>query len=1735
MLSSNKLKLMIVAILSVASTIGCWSPDRNSGNDAASNFRITTAESLKPSDIDSSKNIDVMTSDDKKNHKTWNLSYIKQFSFKVCLVEQGSESIIKNKVFKVVDSEGNKITYAKTRNSDGCLVWNEPYFYNYLAASKYLQMKRKIVAEGLYSGSSSFHIVINPWAGRAGDDVVPSFIPEYETNKIETSDYEVLTNIEDIAKALKGSFGTKAERSNDGELFLDKFDFAFNTMGGKNPSEHFLEIKSGLLYTNVRKANGDYVRYNLDQGGAYAIKTKVIQVSKTAKVGLDDLSKYHPLYSIRDDNPKSVPDYPKFYLRAKKKSDTNPLDNFSTNGQLNGNIPLILWPRKGSKEMRLLLDISSVDFPYENFLKPLQAVYRSTGHENGSATLVKESEHKMIGQKYKSKKHSFDSLMSDEVNLNNEGKLPVYSEFYTKKVKPAFLGIPVGETLTNRGIRYSVATCLTQRKDRQPLQEEEVEIRIYNMSKGSDINFLNNRIDAPLKKMRKKKTDENGCISMEDEIWYRHYKPEKYLEYKMTINQVGSEQSVSLDYIINPWDEGWTFSQDKRDVSREFLATNRDQKKIKSRLFLPRFSYETLRFKYNIDKYLNLNVLKQVLFNFSATTLRYNSNKSGRFGIYHQRDGIYLLKTAMEKNYLDPSTTGVWVRGSGANCQLGDGSCLSKTQIIQCPKGTNDCEKEKQSYLESPFTNHNRPDIRMRRHLDVVSRLVRVVGGQIVTPVAFETNDLRVMRLRSNLFVQIDPVDEWRLWMSKLYYKFYQDLFESKNPGKRMSLKYQNERAANIKEIIRVMEKNPRFLHNSKIVKGRLETRYLNLDEEAMPIKPETAKFSGKRYDVCQSPENLPITWEEILEVFNLTNSHQLLGSLVGGSLSQAHKDITNNAELYKKDDGSTCLRVYNVVRDLLENDIQKMPLNPIDYVELSNFIDKDSGLEQSTFFGPMTYLENGNASNMRPTKNISEFVCPSGDCDEHKNDDELTHLLESEMDKYVRKNPTQLELKNPNVKENSKDIRYKVANLPSYESNGSTVYETSRYFGSLKYANNLLVYNYENPDEVDLESEMKRLNDLNKKENEIKSKLFYYLNNFNLKFVSLGDEKVKYYDPSQSGCDHISKVPYENLVDESQCFEEIEEYTDHKLKEKLFISTKSKNDVKKMIQSLTISPSLAEKICTHQLESFMMLQFNPKGSGFSRLFSDDRRAPVIERQKGKSRFLDLCIDELVNQENIDPVKKFDIINGKVLDIERKVRVIQTGDYAFKGGKALNVNVSNQQSLTHSTSYSFSESRGIGWKEIKNIFTGWIPDWIKDMLKPVTGIFDAGAGMVVGDQKWTDSDSNATSEGTSVAEGTFLVMQNATLDVKLKNYYQCVTITFSETFINNTGVQSTKLKESGKLDPLIRSFAKREGIDASEADLFKRSKDIKDSLLKGLMICDESEVQKSMKYNGYGEAKELPIRENFYYFTQHFTEGDMLDAGDLANHPWLKAIRGKTDMWRFLAKVRNQDKSLKGKGRAIPYEKYLPLLDKERASNKKGSFGLFKRQRGDLDLGDEWPIYQLIKAYHGTVPTFPGVYSAIHSPCNYSMDFPWGDQAEESFDPVVAKRFNDFEGVVDKFHEESFLDSLRKENPHIYKSDSQISLESFDRSEQNNYRISMDSFGESERTLDKDKSDQYYSENFPIGLYYDTKAEIEARSKKMNVFTGIVSGIWEKMFDSEKGSNEPSDLRIKACHGYIDN
>ena len=104
------------------------------------------------------------------------------------------------------------------------------------------------------------------------------------------------------------------------------------------------------------------------------------------------------------------------------------------------------------------------------------------------------------------------------------------------------------------------------------------------------------------------------------------------------------------------------------------------------------------------------------------------------------------------------------------------------------------------------------------------------------------------------------------------------------------------------------------------------------------------------------------------------------------------------------------------------------------------------------------------------------------------------------------------------------------------------------------------------------------------------------------------------------------------------------------------------------------------------------------------------------------------------------------------------------------------------------------------------------------------------------------------------------------------------------------------------------------------------------SLSRGIMVC--------------GDVTDTPesVIEDYYYFTQHFTAGDMLDEGNLLNHVWLLALRGKRDFATFINTIKAKPVGIKGE----------VISDKE-----------------------EYALTKLTESYLQILPTFPGMYSPV--------------------------------------------------------------------------------------------------------------------------------------------------------------
>jgi hypothetical protein len=258
---------------------------------------------------------------------------------------------------------------------------------------------------------------------------------------------------------------------------------------------------------------------------------------------------------------------------------------------------------------------------------------------------------------------------------------------------------------------------------------------------------------------------------------------------------------------------------------------------------------------------------------------------------------------------------------------------------------------------------------------------------------------------------------------------------------------------------------------------------------------------------------------------------------------------------------------------------------------------------------------------------------------------------------------------------------------------------------------------------------------------------------------------------------------------------------------------------------------------------------------------------------------------------------------GLIHDI--KLHVDQTGKYTFLGGLNLNFNVGE----------GFSVGTSSGWSASLDLTdaVGMMGKMAAFVLKPINFKYGTGIGE---------------SEGTNVSESTYLVSQIAGFDVELTGYERCAAIRLSDQAVQNL---NSTWGDSRWMRAIGLSTADFSDVRVIQA--FKR----------GAFVCEGGSRLKNPT---------VTVPEEYFYFTQHFTEGDMLDQADLYNHPWLFSLRGMRDFAMFVSRIRAQE--------IADLPEFLYHLTGTREPRMKG-----------------WALDHMRQAYQTVMPTFPGFYTLL--------------------------------------------------------------------------------------------------------------------------------------------------------------
>ena len=444
-----------------------------------------------------------------------------------------------------------------------------------------------------------------------------------------------------------------------------------------------------LTYLGPKEAGGSY-RFHLETQLAVALKNKNnIDVDLIIKEGLIDLQLY--FFEDYNDEAQNNSILAKYIENVKIINSTVSV-NFSETLSLS------------SHSANVYVGIRVIPKLINNQVRDFHGLYNL-----GKIQSIAGSHHLLFERNYNSRFSDFSLLV--------------------RKIKPLFIKHPKninfnkldlqydmiedGETPTKRSIIYRSSTCASD---------------LFN---GQKLAFENFKIKKTTGETISTTSDGDGCIFWNERIEHKYYMAERFFRRTNIITHISSNISKTLVSYINPWTI-LTIGRDQLEMDEDTLTRIAAREEVHSRLFLEEYSYETIGVTYHIDEFMTLFVRKNILLDLEFQVTRYSSLTDGINAKEDIRDGVYLLKIAFEKSYIDTRKTLVEIDQHKESLTL------------------------KNSMTRKPL-----------EYIYIVNKLVRVWNGHIITPVELSIHDLRLMTIRSNFLLQLQTIEQDHLELSK--------------------------------------------------------------------------------------------------------------------------------------------------------------------------------------------------------------------------------------------------------------------------------------------------------------------------------------------------------------------------------------------------------------------------------------------------------------------------------------------------------------------------------------------------------------------------------------------------------------------------------------------------------------------------------------------------------------------------------------------------------------------------------------------------------------------------------------------------------------------------------------------------------------------------------------------------------------------------------------------------------
>lgn len=1483
----------ISALVAVLMLVGCLNPSKKSESD-----RLKAGQDKNTADfiVDKVQGFSIASND---LTSVWKLPRSRFFSFKACLKSVTTTREIVGQKFRI--ESGETIFWPQATDINGCLQWHETIPYPYFGQAKHLLFKRTIVAEGTHRGSREIELAVNPWASlhklkneivyikTRNDDGSQSYVP---------SDLLVEDQI-----AVAQSLGRGSRKKFP--LWMDDLQVHIVKLG---QLEHSEEPKSQIAPKKKKTPEEEEKERFGKVGDGVRLQ---VNINMRPKVLLDNMKGGFARKSLQAG---------RFRVYAQV---------IATDFGANGNEKLVLFPDRPSSigtidphtgilsvpinvrltrrvaEGTLRLAIRVIPLAGPESLEEYQGLYLLGEYDQirGPKKPLYTPMDLQEGRTFDIDRYLEDASNYEELVAAHRAFKQELYELDTLKIN--WLQVQPGETSTTRTIEYRAKTCVRDMMTGRKMKDLRFKIRRIR-----DSHLFPQHPVVP--EVMELMTDQDGCLAWVDEVTHKYYKPEDILFPTVEISRGGFEKVLGLG--LNPWDDKFTFGFDVRDTPKEYVESIRSRDKIPSRFFVTGYAYETLRFRYNIDEYMNLEVKKTVSMRVDPEVLRYNSIVNGLKTTERLRDGIYLMKMALMKDYIDPTGPG--------NKIVYDPNYRTDEEVLRENKAN-----PKQKITNGAYVVKRGDEAMYQSYISSVSKLVRVQAGKIITPVEFSMRDLRLMRIRNQFLIQLETIDEKKLQVLSKVSSW---------------LKRSDKGQAAMEEDIKIKIKQ-KALAQAKLKLRRLWDRdasdKVESEEDLLAKEAEiNRQIRSIEKELLQEKKRNQKILSQLasrLGEYAYNGKRQIFTQMmVNNILTASHfrpeREVIDDKDALTKrlTDLSVPFEVQeDILKGLEKNDFTINPAAPI--VELAKLLDTDSGLEKRTFIGPMTLLLNGNKSSMRPTDSLDEGFCETEDC-------------------------TELDFNNPDLYGNDLVDMHEKKKMAEDATRfvDNTKYIRSKHFGSVAY-----LYNWS----VDMLIEkQKQLERAYHKTMRYRSLIYDFVHRHGLSYISLNDTPLVKFD--EENC---------KTIDDSKCLKDTYERTTpvEAFRGKLnnsfpaYIRRKlniSRGDIESLLHSdpkeIADKPHLYEGLCSALARELADQVYGPyvtpKKSEFEERNQRYRIGLARQRLPRDVEFNNNMWRNLYGKTLIecrDAAEDGDI--KKAFTFDRKLRIIKTGEYRYMGGKSMNINVAANTNLSHTEGSSVGASASAA--------LGFIPVGALIATGHPIGALVVGAFTVLSDfgsrvmrVSWDNTRNRQDQKVTS--EQTFLVMQTAVLDIKVLEHEKCVVINLSH-----------DIKKEIKLWKKI------------ERQL-KKGKNY-DSFASGFMLC-----------SGVIDKKETAVRERYYYFTQHFTEGDMLDSGDLYNHPWLLMLRGARAFRLFIDSMQS----------------YRDVVLTDLSMLK-----IWDGEAGKVLKKEAWPIRALENTYRNITPSFPGLYTELDESYERAS-YPWGDDPENSFLDVELKKIGT--GAFDK-------------------------------------------------------------------------------------------------------------------------